>query len=73
MALDKRYIRQFKALCAGQGQPDEREFAAALLTLDRAVDDLSAKVARQRDYTLKAGKSLPTVPAAKEEHNAQSI
>ncbi len=42
--MDEGLAKRFKDLCQGRGQPDERDFAAALLALDGAVAELSVKV-----------------------------
>ena len=43
--MDEGLAKRFKDLCQGRGQPDERDFAAALLALDSAGIELQAQVA----------------------------
>ena len=42
--MNEVLVQRFKDLCQGRGQPDERDFAAALLELDGAVADLSGRL-----------------------------
>ena len=42
--MDERLAKRFKDLCQGRGQPDERDFAAALLAIDADVAKLSVQV-----------------------------
>lgn len=48
MVIDEGLLKRFKALVAGQGQPDERDFAAALISLDRHTQQLFNEVSDLR-------------------------
>ena len=59
--MDEVLARRFKDLCQGRGQPDERDFAAALLALDGAVAELSVRVSN-----IEAALAVPTGSGSEE-------
>ena len=60
MALDDRTVAIFKRLVVGIGQPDEREFAKAILTLDAALAELAGRVASRDGTKDVEEKALPS-------------
>ena len=48
MALNERLTARFWGLLAGLGQPDERDFAAALLELDAALNAVELRLGNSK-------------------------
>ena len=46
--MNEVLAKRFKDLCQGRGQPDERDFAAALLELDARLEAVESRLGKRQ-------------------------